>query len=101
MANWIPGQGFHLVQSSGPINETENKKRMDLLEVRLQEAEIRFGIRKEQSEWRAKNIITYFVFVKIVVILLLFQNNWKLVYYLKQELSSVHAANMKMSIWKG
>lgn len=49
MANWIPGQGFHLVQSSGSINETENKKRMDLLEARLQEAEIRFGIRKDQS----------------------------------------------------
>jgi len=49
MAKWIPGQGFHLVQSTEPINETENKKRMDLLEARLQEAEIRFGIRKEQS----------------------------------------------------
>lgn len=49
MANWIPGQGFHLVQSSGPINEIENKKRMDLLEARLLEAELRLGIRKEQS----------------------------------------------------
>lgn len=49
MANWIPGQGFFLVQASGPVNALENKKRMDLLETRLQEAEIRFGIREEQS----------------------------------------------------
>lgn len=49
MANWIPGQGFYFVQASGPINEAENKKRMDLLEARLQKAEIRLGIREEQS----------------------------------------------------
>ncbi|MEK3955396.1 pilus assembly protein PilO [Psychrobacillus sp. FSL K6-1464] len=49
MPNWIPGKGFYLVQPTGPINEVVNKKRMDLLESRLQEAEIRLGIREEQS----------------------------------------------------
>lgn len=49
MSKWIPGQGFHLVQSTGPIDHVANKKRMDLLEERLQAAEIRFGIREGKS----------------------------------------------------
>ena len=43
MANWIPGQGFYLVQSS---TEKEQKKTdLEVLEIRLQEAEIRLGVR--------------------------------------------------------
>jgi hypothetical protein len=49
MPKWIPGQGFFLVQPTGPIDEAENQKQMDLLERRLQAAELRFGIRKELS----------------------------------------------------
>lgn len=46
---WILGQGFHLVQSTGPIDHEANQKRMDILEERLQAAEIRFGIREVKS----------------------------------------------------
>lgn len=49
MPEWIKGQGFYYVQPTGPINEAENKKQMDLLEIRLQAAEKRFGIRKGLS----------------------------------------------------
>lgn len=49
MPEWIPGQGFFLVQLTGPIDEVENQKQMDLLEQRLQVAELRFGIQKELS----------------------------------------------------
>lgn len=43
MLKWIPGQGFHLVQSTGPIDHEANQKRMDLLEERLQAAEKTIG----------------------------------------------------------
>jgi len=43
VAKWIPGQGFYLVQPTGPIDHEANQKRMDLLEERLQEAEKRQG----------------------------------------------------------
>lgn len=45
MANWIQGQGFWLVQSTGPIDEISIKQRMDLLEERLtqRESEIKGG----------------------------------------------------------
>ena len=46
---WIPGPGFHLVQSTGPIDHEANQKQMDLLEERLQAAEIRFGLREGKS----------------------------------------------------
>lgn len=49
MPKWIAGQDFFLVQPIGPIDEAENQKQMDLLEQRLQAAEIRFGIQKELS----------------------------------------------------
>ena len=39
MSKWIPGQGFWLVQSNGPINEVANKQRMDELEERLTKRE--------------------------------------------------------------
>lgn len=49
-SKWIPGQGFHLVQPTGPIDHEANRKRMDQVEIKLQEAEERFGLnRKEQS----------------------------------------------------
>ena len=41
MANWIPGQGFYLVQPSKKQKKTD----LELLEIRLQEAEIKLGIR--------------------------------------------------------
>lgn len=44
MAKWIPGQGFYLVQPS----KVQNKTNLEVLELRLQEAEIRLGTRKEQ-----------------------------------------------------
>ena len=45
MPKWLPGQGFWLVQSTGPIDEFANKQRMDLLEKRLiqREQEIKGG----------------------------------------------------------
>lgn len=49
MPKWIPGQGCHLVQSTGPIDHEANRKRMDLLEERLQAAEIRHGMREGKS----------------------------------------------------
>ncbi len=46
MPKWIPGQGFHLVQpSTKEIDHAQNKKNSEILELRLQEAEIRLGIR--------------------------------------------------------
>lgn len=48
MSEWIKGLGFYYVQPTGSIDEVANKKRMDFLEERLQAAELRFGIRKEQ-----------------------------------------------------
>ncbi|SFN13687.1 hypothetical protein [Psychrobacillus psychrodurans] len=41
MANWIQGQGFYLVQSSKDQKKTDLK----LLEIRLQEAELKLGTR--------------------------------------------------------
>lgn len=49
LSKWTPGQGFHLVQSNGPIDHEANRKRMDILEQRLQAAEIRFGMREGKS----------------------------------------------------
>lgn len=46
MPKWIQGQGFYYVQSTGPIDEVENKKRMDELEARLQKAEKRIEKKK-------------------------------------------------------
>lgn len=46
MPEWIQGQGFYYVQSTGPIDEVENKKRMDELEARLQNAEERIEKKK-------------------------------------------------------
>ncbi|WP_166462355.1 hypothetical protein [Psychrobacillus vulpis] len=47
---WIPGQGFYYVQPSGPIDHEENRKRLIEVELKLQEAEVKFGfIRREQS----------------------------------------------------
>jgi len=43
MANWIPGQGFYLVQPY--TGKEQNKTDLKLLEIRLQEAEIRLGVR--------------------------------------------------------
>lgn len=43
LAKWIPGQGFYLVQPTGPIDHKGNIKRMDLLEERLQAAEKQQG----------------------------------------------------------
>lgn len=48
MPEWIPGQGFYYVQPNSPIDEVENKKRMDELEVRLQKAEKRIEKKKAQ-----------------------------------------------------
>ena len=48
-SKWIPGQGFHFVQPNGPIDHEANQKRMDILEERLQAAEIRFGMREGKS----------------------------------------------------
>lgn len=44
-SKWIPGQGFWLVQSTGPINNVAIKQRMELLEERLtqREQEIKGG----------------------------------------------------------
>lgn len=39
MSKWIPGQGFWLVQATGPIDEVSNKHRMDELEERLTKRE--------------------------------------------------------------
>jgi hypothetical protein len=49
MPKWIPGQGFFLVQHVGPINQKQNRKNLEILELRLKEAENRHGIRKELS----------------------------------------------------
>ncbi len=49
MSKWIKGQGFYYVQSTGPIDEEANKKRMDLLEQRLQAAELRIKTREGKS----------------------------------------------------
>lgn len=46
---WIPGQGFYYVQPSGPIDEAENERQMDLVKQKLYEAEIKFGMRREKS----------------------------------------------------
>lgn len=46
MANWIQGKGFYFVQpSSKEIDHVQNKKNLELLEIRLQEAKIKLGIR--------------------------------------------------------
>ena len=44
-SKWIPGQGFWLVQSTGPIDNVAIKQRMELLEERLtqREQEIKGG----------------------------------------------------------
>ena len=39
--NWIPGKGFYLVQSSKGQKKTD----LQLLEIRLQKAEIKLGMR--------------------------------------------------------
>lgn len=49
MPKWIKGQGFYYVQPTGPIDHEANRKRMDILEERLQAAEIRFGTREGKS----------------------------------------------------
>lgn len=50
MPQWIKGQGFYYVQSTGPIDTVANRKRLDQVEIKLLEAEERFGLnRKEQS----------------------------------------------------
>lgn len=49
MPKWIPGQGFHLVQSTGPIDHEENRKRMEQVIRNLEEAEIRLGMREGKS----------------------------------------------------
>lgn len=46
MANWIPGQGFYLVQHSGPYDKAKLKREMDELEIKLQQAEKRMEERK-------------------------------------------------------
>lgn len=44
MATWIPGQGFYLVQpSSKTIDHIQNKKNLEILELRLQAAEHKLG----------------------------------------------------------
>ncbi|WP_156350719.1 hypothetical protein [Psychrobacillus sp. FJAT-21963] len=45
MANWIPGQGFYFVQPSGPIDHEANRKRMELIEKKLQEAKKRLEVK--------------------------------------------------------
>ena len=45
MSKWIPGKGFYFVQpSSKEINHVQNKKNLELLEIRLQKAQIKLGI---------------------------------------------------------
>lgn len=44
MSKWIPGQGFYLVQPSKAIDHIQNKKNLEILELRLQAAERRLGI---------------------------------------------------------
>ena len=55
-ADWVPVQGFWLVQANGPIDEAANRKRMDELEVRLsqREQELREEAKHENSihSWR-------------------------------------------------
>lgn len=41
MPEWLKGQGFYYVQPSGPIDHEANRKRMELVEMKLQEAEKR------------------------------------------------------------
>lgn len=41
MSNWIPGQGFYLVQPAKDLKKTD----LEALEIRLQEAEIKLGVR--------------------------------------------------------
>lgn len=50
-ADWVPRQGFWLVQANGPIDEVANKKRMDELEARLslRENELREEAEHENS----------------------------------------------------
>lgn len=50
MANWIKGEGFYYIQPTGPIDTEANRKRLDQVEIKLQEAEERFGfVSKVQS----------------------------------------------------
>ncbi|MFJ8064876.1 hypothetical protein ACIQYS_09605 [Psychrobacillus sp. NPDC096426] len=46
---WIPGAGFYYVQPSGPINEAENERQLELVKRNIEEAEIKLGMRKEKS----------------------------------------------------
>lgn len=41
MAKWIPGQGFYLVQHSGPYDKEKLEREMEELELKLQQAEKR------------------------------------------------------------
>ncbi|WP_185907960.1 hypothetical protein [Psychrobacillus soli] len=43
MANWIPRQGIYVVKPSGPINEEENTKHLEVVKQKLEEAERRFA----------------------------------------------------------
>lgn len=44
MPKWIRGQGFYYVQPSKPIDHIQNKKDLEILELRLQTAERKLGI---------------------------------------------------------
>lgn len=44
MTQWIKGQGFYYVQPSGPIDTDANRKRLEEVELKLQEAEARLGL---------------------------------------------------------
>ncbi|PZX07930.1 hypothetical protein C7437_1011052 [Psychrobacillus insolitus] len=52
-SKWVPGQGFFLVQHSGPIDRAQNRKNLETLEIRLQEAEKKnWGFKSVKNEIR-------------------------------------------------
>lgn len=61
MAKWIPGQGYWLIQSTGPIDEAANKQRMNELEERLtiREQEIKGVGQNEPSPIRKNERISH------------------------------------------
>lgn len=49
MANWIPGQGFFLVQPSEPYDEAKLEQEMNALKLKLDAAEMQFRTSKERT----------------------------------------------------
>lgn len=49
MPNWIPGPGFHLVQSNKPYDADKLKREMNELEVKIRMAECYWANRKGQT----------------------------------------------------